>query len=80
MNVYLIPDAYCPRITRQRRTHRKKRINKKWRKRYGFVSFPDPKHLHSVLVMRSPITGMDSIHVYASQEYRVREMIARYGK
>jgi hypothetical protein len=28
---------------RQKRTHRRSRINKKWRKKYGFVSIPIEK-------------------------------------
>ena len=33
----------CPYITKQiqRRIHRKKRINKKWLKRYGYKDVPD---------------------------------------
>lgn len=27
--------------TRQKKTHKAKRINKKWRKKYGYVSIPD---------------------------------------
>lgn len=27
--------------TRQKKTHKAKRINKKWRKKYGFVDIPD---------------------------------------
>lgn len=30
-------------VSVQKRTHRKKRINKKWRKRYGLKQVPDPK-------------------------------------
>ena len=26
----------------QNRTHKRRRINKKWRKRYGFTAIPDP--------------------------------------
>lgn len=37
---YLIEtNAITKRV--QRRTHRKKRINKKWRKRYGYKDVPD---------------------------------------
>jgi len=31
--------------TTQRRTHKKKRINKKWRKRYGIVDVPSDKFM-----------------------------------
>lgn len=29
----------------QRKTHRKRRINKKWLKRYGYKTVPDNKHI-----------------------------------
>lgn len=32
-----IPMIVVPTIKKQNRTHRKKRINKKWAKKYGFV-------------------------------------------
>jgi hypothetical protein len=73
--VYEMPDYLCPRITKQRRTHRKKRINKKWRKRYGWYSYPDPKHLDTMLLLTDPLTGRQSLHVYASRIASVRELI-----
>jgi len=34
MNIIVVPDSL-----RQNRTHKKKRINKKWAKRYGFSTY-----------------------------------------
>lgn len=48
ISVYQMP---VPRISIQRRKHRKKRIDKKWRKRYGFISIPDPSIDQSVILM-----------------------------
>lgn len=37
-------DAVKKRI--QRRTHRKKRVNKKWLKKYGYMYVPDDEHIY----------------------------------
>lgn len=42
---YLIVEAPCMRDLVQARRHKKKRINKKWRKRYGMKSVPWKKFL-----------------------------------
>lgn len=34
-----VPIIVVPTYKRQNRTHRKKRINKKWAKRYGFTEY-----------------------------------------
>ena len=34
-----MPIIILPPIKKQRRTHKKKRINKKWAKRYGFITY-----------------------------------------
>ena len=34
-----VPIIVAPSYKRQNRTHRKKRINKKWAKRYGFTEY-----------------------------------------
>lgn len=34
-----IPMIVVPTIKKQNRTHRKKRINKKWAKKYGFTEY-----------------------------------------
>ena len=46
-NIIVVPDSL-----RQNRTHKRKRINKKWAKRYGFSSYntlEDGKIVQSVL-------------------------------
>lgn len=34
-----IPIIVLPPVKKQRRTHKKKRINKKWAKRYGYIHY-----------------------------------------
>lgn len=46
-NIIVVPDSLC-----QNRTHKRKRINKKWAKRYGFSRYnvlEDGKIIQSVL-------------------------------
>ena len=49
-----------PMVPRQMRTHQRKRLNKKWRKRYGYVYVPDPSIDQSKI-----IHDRDSNTVYA---------------
>ncbi len=37
----------CQPGTRQRRVHRRSRINRKWKKRYGFVAAPCQGHAYA---------------------------------
>lgn len=34
-----LPILIVPNVKKQRKVHRKKRINKKWAKRYGFICY-----------------------------------------
>lgn len=51
------PSAHLTIATRAR-THRKKRIDKKWLKRYGFKQTPDPKlyFLDERMLVGHPVT------------------------
>lgn len=59
MRVFVFPYEAWP-VTNyvQRRTHRKKRINKKWRKRYGFDAVRDENVSY---VFTNPGGGRDLI-------------------
>lgn len=37
----VIENSILSKGTKQRKTHKSKRINKKWRKKYGYVAIPD---------------------------------------
>ena len=55
--------------TRQRKTHKCKRINKKWRKKYGFIDIPD-KNLYRVdnYIVGHPITIRKLIKIINKKE------------
>lgn len=52
----------------QRRTHRKKRINKKWRKRYGMMHVEDP---YKSILYKDP-EGDNVLFVHAKMADRLR--------
>ena len=53
----------------QRRTHRKKRINKKWRKRYGMKTVEDPT---KAILYKDPV-GDNVLFVHPRMAERLRE-------
>lgn len=56
----------------QCRRHRKKRINKKWRKRYGMKRVPDP---NMILIYNDPVGGR-TVYVHPKMAEKVRaEMV-----
>lgn len=63
--------------TRQNKIHKSKRINKKWRKKYGFISIPDKQ----VYVIGNKIYGhsktIDKMLNFIKQEVK-HEQIRNY--
>ena len=53
----------------QRRTHRKKRINKKWRKRYGMMHVEDP---YKSILYKDP-EGDNVLYVHPKMADKLRE-------
>jgi hypothetical protein len=51
--IELVKSNLFTKGTRQNKTHKSKRINKKWRKKYGFVDIPDKQ----VYMMQGKIFG-----------------------
>lgn len=63
-----------PTVTVQARTHRRSRINKKWRKKYGFITIPDRKAIETVIVDKE----RNIAYVYPEMMERIRKAIAEY--
>lgn len=49
----IIKNNMLTKGTRQNKTHKSKRINKKWRKKYGYVDIPDKQ----VYIINNKIYG-----------------------
>lgn len=71
MQIILMPE---PTIQVQVRTHHRRRINKKWRKRYGMKTVPDPKVDYDKLLVDE---RRGVVYVYPCQEGYVRRIIAQ---
>ena len=70
----LFPSEALVKGYKQRRTHKKKRINKKWRKRYGVIAIPDDQ----IYVIDKQIFCHPSIANILRQNYE-RPIINDFG-
>lgn len=74
MGFRIIADS---RITKseQARRHRKKRINKKWLKRYGYKQVPDLEHFYVTIIPGQGKTLLCHPKIYDKLAYQIRRKV-----
>lgn len=74
VNIYELDERYRPMYVYQVKRHRKSRINKKWRKRYGFRSVPDRTQGDSILM-----TG-NAVYCYSHVAKLIKELCDKMNR